>query len=160
MVAAGQPAPIIANMKPEAQKSIKFLKFDPKHPSSKQPLSIYVPSVVRASSYPNILTEDFTTIAVGAFLVTYDYNLQTTVEYLTRFARSLCQNFSTLRAKGHPKMARSESRAADAQQGLDLLRPDGARVARVHRRWRGALHTESLHGGRAHSRLLQVVRLV
>ena len=103
VVAAGQPAPIIANMKPEAQKFIKFLKFDPSHPTSKQALSIYVPSVVRASSYPNILTQDFTTIAVGAFLVTYDYNLQTTVEYLTRFARSLCQNFSTLQAKGHPK---------------------------------------------------------
>jgi len=103
VVAAGQPAPIIANMKPEAQKFIKFLKFDPSHPTSKQPLSIYVPSVVRASSYPNILTEDFTTIAVGAFLVTYDYNLQTTVDYLVRFARSLCQNFSALQAKGHPK---------------------------------------------------------
>src|SRR5437868_5971780 len=103
VVAAGQPAPIIANMKPEAQKVIKFLKFDPSHPTSKQPLSIYVPSVVRASSYPNILTEDFTTIAVGAFLVTYDYNLQTTVDYLVRFARLLCQNFSALQAKGHPK---------------------------------------------------------
>src|SRR4051812_38786565 len=103
VVAAGQPAPIIANMKPEAQKFIKFLKFDPSHSTSKQPLSIYVPSVVRASSYPNILTEDFTTIAVGAFLVTYDYNLQTTVDYLVRFARSLCQNFSALQAKGHPK---------------------------------------------------------
>src|SRR3982750_1578326 len=98
VVAAGQPAPIIANMKPEAQKFIKFLKFDPSHPTSKQPLSIYVPSVVRASSYPNILTEDFTTIAVGAFLVTYDHNLQTTVDYLVRFARSLCQNFSALQA--------------------------------------------------------------
>jgi TRAP transporter TAXI family solute receptor len=103
VVAAGQPAPIIANMKPEAQKFIKFLKFDPSHPTSKQPLSIYVPSVVRASSYPSILTQDFTTIAVGAFLVTYDYNLQTTVDYLARFARSLCQNFGTLQAKGHPK---------------------------------------------------------
>ncbi len=103
VVAAGQPAPIIANMKPEAQKFIKFLKFDPSHPTSKQPLSIYVPSVVRASSYPNILTEDVTSIAVGAFLVTYDYNLQSTVDYLVRFARSLCQNFSALQAKGHPK---------------------------------------------------------
>ena len=103
VVAAGQPAPIIANMKPEAQKFIKLLKFDPSHPTSKLPLTIYAPSVVRASSYPNILTADFTTIAVGAFLVTYDYNLQTTIDYLTRFARSLCQNFATLQAKGHPK---------------------------------------------------------
>ena len=76
VVAAGQPAPIIANMKPEAQKYIKLLKFDPKHPASKQPLGSTAPATVRATSYPNILNEDFTTISVGAFLVTYDYNLQ------------------------------------------------------------------------------------
>ena len=103
VVAAGQPAPIIANMKPEAQKFIKLLKFDPKHPSSKRPLSIYAPSTVRAASYPNLLTEDFTTISVGAFLVTYDYKLEATTQYLVRFARSLCQNFDTLQKSGHPK---------------------------------------------------------
>jgi hypothetical protein len=103
VVAAGQPAPIIANMKPEAQKYIKLLKFDPAHPSSKQPLAIYSPATVRAKSYPNILSEDFTTVSVGAFLVTYDYNLQGTVEHLTRFARSLCRNFPVLQEKGHPK---------------------------------------------------------
>jgi len=103
VVAAGQPAPIIANMKPEAQKFIKLLKFDPTHPSSKVPLSIYAPATVRASSYPNLLKEDFTTISVGAFLVTYDYTLQGTVEHLTRFARQLCQQFPELQAKGHPK---------------------------------------------------------
>ena len=32
VVAAGQPAPLISNMKPEAQKFIKLLKFDPNHP--------------------------------------------------------------------------------------------------------------------------------
>src|ERR1041385_7728504 len=103
VVAAGQPAPIIANMKPEAQKFIKLLRFDPKHPSSKRPLSIYAPATVRAASYPNLLTEDFTTIAVGAFLVTYDYKLEATTRYLVRFARSLCRNFDTLQKSGHPK---------------------------------------------------------
>jgi hypothetical protein len=103
VVAAGQPAPIIANMKPEAQKYIKLLKFDPSHPASRGALSIYAPATVHAKSYPNLLASDFTTISVGAFLVTYDYNLQTTVDYLARFARSLCQNFATLQAKGHPK---------------------------------------------------------
>lgn len=103
VVAAGQPAPIIANMKPEAQKFIKLLKFDPAHPSSKQPLTVYAPATVRAASYPNLLKEDFTTISVGAFLVTYDYNLQSTVETMARFGRSLCQNFATLQEKGHPK---------------------------------------------------------
>ena len=103
VVAAGQPAPIIANMKPEAQQFIKLLKFDPAHPASKRPLTIYAPSTVRQASYPNLLKEDFTTISVGAFLVTYDYNMHHTIENLVRFARSLCQNFSTLQAKGHPK---------------------------------------------------------
>jgi uncharacterized protein len=103
VVAAGQPAPLIANMKPEAQKYIKLLKFDPDHPSSKLPLTVYAYSTVLASSYPNLLRENFTTIAVGAYLVTYDYNLEFTVNHLTRFARSLCENFSTLQAKGHPK---------------------------------------------------------
>lgn len=103
VVAAGQPAPLVANMKPEAQKLIKFLKFDPAHPSSKLPLTVYTSATVRASSYPNLLTENFTTIAVGAYLVTYDYNLKNTVDYLVRFGRSLCQNFGTLQAQGHPK---------------------------------------------------------
>ena len=103
VVAAGQPAPIIANMKPEAQKYIKLLKFDPSHPASKQPLKIYSPATVRATSYPNILKDDFTTVSVGAFLVTYDYQLQNTVEHLVRFARSLCENFPALQANGHPK---------------------------------------------------------
>jgi TRAP transporter TAXI family solute receptor len=103
VVAAGQPAPLIANMRPEAQKFIKLLKFDPNHPSSKLPLTTYTYSTVRASSYPNLLTEDFTTIAVGAFLVTYDYNMQGTVASLARFGRSLCENFSKLQAEGHPK---------------------------------------------------------
>jgi TRAP-type uncharacterized transport system substrate-binding protein len=103
VVAAGQPAPLISNMKPEAQKFIKLLKFDPAHPSSKLPLTVYSSSTIHASSYPNLLNEDFTTVSVGAFLVTYDYNLADTVGSLTRFARSLCQNFPTLQAQGHPK---------------------------------------------------------
>ena len=103
VVAAGQPAPLIANMKPEAQKFIKLLKFDPNHPTSKQPLTVYSSATVTTTSYPNLLTENFTTIAVGAFLVTYDYNLKGTVDHMAQFARSLCKNFSTLQAQGHPK---------------------------------------------------------
>jgi len=103
VVAAGQPAPLIANMKPEAQKYIKLLKFDPDHPSSKAALGTYTYSTVRATSYPNLLTQDFTTIAVGAYLVTYDYNMKGTVDSFGRFGRALCENFSKLQAEGHPK---------------------------------------------------------
>lgn len=117
VVAAGQPAPIIANMPSEAQKHIKLLKFDPAHPSSKKALSIYAPARVRAASYPKLLKEDVTTISVGAFLVTYDYNLQSTVDHLVRFARSLCQNFSTLQAQGHPKWREVELALPELNSG-------------------------------------------
>jgi uncharacterized protein len=103
VVAAGQPAPLITNMKPEAQNFIKLLKFDPEHPSSKLPLTIYSHSVVKAASYPNLLKQSFTTISVGAYLVTYNYNQDNTVEHLARFARILCEKFPMLQAQGHPK---------------------------------------------------------
>ena len=128
VVAAGQPAPIIANMKPEAQKFIKLLKFDPTHPSSKAPLSIYAPATVRASSYPNLLKEDFTTISVGAFLVTYDYNLQSTVDYLVRFARSLCANFATLQAQGHPKWREVELALPPLNEGWSYYGPTSREI--------------------------------
>ncbi len=117
VVAAGQPAPLIANMKPEAQKFIKLLKFDPNHPTAKQALTIYTPATIQAASYPNLLTADFTTIAVGAFLVTYDYNLKGTVDAMGKFARSLCQNFATLQAQGHPKWKEVELAQPTLPQG-------------------------------------------
>ncbi len=103
VVAAGQPAPLITNMTPEAQRYIKLLKFDPAHASSKEALKVYAPAVMRAASYPSFLTEDFTTISVGAFLVTYDFNLAGTASHMARFGQSLCQNFGKLQAEGHPK---------------------------------------------------------
>jgi TRAP transporter TAXI family solute receptor len=123
VVAAGQPAPLIANMQPEAQKFIKLLKFDPNHPLSKLPLTTYTYSTVRASSYPKLLTEDFTTIAVGAYLVTYDYNMQGTVASLSRFARSLCQNFSKLQADGHPKWREVDLTLPELGPGWVYYRP-------------------------------------
>lgn len=123
VVAAGQPAPIIANMPPEAQKHIKLLQFDPKHPSSKRPLAIYSPATLRAASYPNLLKDDLTTISVGAFLVTYDYNLKDTVGSMVRFARSLCQNFSTLQTKGHPKWQEVELALPELNTGWTYYGP-------------------------------------
>ena len=103
VVAAGVPAPIIAKMTPEAQKYIKLLKFDPNHPASKSAMKVYAPATVRAGSYPNLLKEDFTTVSVGAFLVTYEYSLPGTVDNLTKFARQLCEKFPELQSKGHEK---------------------------------------------------------
>jgi TRAP transporter TAXI family solute receptor len=103
VVAAGQPAPLIAHMKPEAQKYIKLLKLDPDNPASKAPLTVYSHSVVYARSYPNLLKDSFTTISVGAYLVTYNYQQSGTAEHLAKLAQALCREFPALRERGHPK---------------------------------------------------------
>jgi TRAP transporter TAXI family solute receptor len=102
-VVAGQPAKLLVDMKPESRQLIKLLKFDPNHASSKAVLKTYFPATVLASNYPNLLTADLPGLAVKAFLVTYDFQLKGTEGHLRQMARSLCQNFPTLREKGHPK---------------------------------------------------------
>ncbi|HTT10623.1 MAG TPA: TAXI family TRAP transporter solute-binding subunit [Burkholderiaceae bacterium] len=100
---AGQPAKLLTDMKPEAKSLIKLLKIDTNHPATKAALKTYFASSVRVDSYPNLLTEDVPGFAVKAFLVTYDYSLPSTLANLSRFARSLCENFATLQTQGHPK---------------------------------------------------------
>jgi hypothetical protein len=122
-VVAGQPARLLADMKPEARQLIKLLRFDANHPSSKAALGTYVPATVRATSYPNLLTEDIPGLAVQAYLVTYDYNLGSTVRHLTRFAQSLCQNFATLQTKGHPKWREVQLALPELKAGWSYYPP-------------------------------------
>jgi len=116
-VIAGQPAKLLVDMTPEARKLIKLLKFDASQPASQAALKTYVATTVRASSYPNLLAEDLPALAVKAYLVTYDFTLPATEGYLRRFARSLCQNFSTLQEKGHPKWREVELALPDLGRG-------------------------------------------
>jgi TRAP transporter TAXI family solute receptor len=116
-VIAGQPAKLLVDMKPEARNLIKLLKFDPSRPESRAALKTYVSATVRASSYPNLLSEDLPALAVKAFLVTYDFSLKTTEDSLRRFARSLCQNFTVLQEKGHPKWREVELALPDLGRG-------------------------------------------
>jgi TRAP transporter TAXI family solute receptor len=103
IIVAGQPAKVLADMQPQAKALIKLLKFDPRHPASQEALKTYFDGMVRASSYPNLLTEDVPSLAVKAFLITYNYDQAYTRQYLSDFAQSLCQNFAKLQAEGHPK---------------------------------------------------------
>ncbi len=116
-VVAGQPAKLLVDMKPESRKLIKLLKFDPGHRSSAAVLKTYFPATVRASNYPNLLTTDIAGLAVKAFLVTYDFRLNDTESHLRAFARSLCQNFSTLQEKGHPKWQEVQLALPDLGRG-------------------------------------------
>jgi uncharacterized protein len=127
-VIAGQPAKLLVDMKPEARKLIKLLKFDPNQESSKAALETYFPATVRASSYPNLLAEDVPGLAVKAFLVTYDYNLRQTKDQLVRFARALCQNFSVLRENGHPKWREVELALPDLGRGWLYYPPTAVEI--------------------------------
>ena len=103
VVVAGQPAKLLADMRPEARALIKLLKFDAGQPESQAALKTYYQATVRATSYPNLLTGDVPGIAVKAYLLTYDYDREGTIAQMRKFGRSLCQNFATLQISGHPK---------------------------------------------------------
>ena len=123
VIVAGQPAKLLVDMKPEARQLIKLLKFDPGHPASAAALKTYFPATVRASSYPNLLQEDIPSVAVKAFLVTFDYTRDPTVGHLARFARSLCQNFARLQAEGHPKWREVELALPELGRGWAYYQP-------------------------------------
>lgn len=103
IIVAGQPAKLFTGMKAGASQFIKILQLDPKAPETARAMKTYFPATLRAASYPTWLTADVPTLTVKAFLVTYDYGLQTTTKNLVSFADSICSNFSTLQAQGHPK---------------------------------------------------------
>jgi uncharacterized protein len=103
IIVAGQPAKLFTDMQPDARKYIKILKLDESVPESARAKKTYFPATIRASSYSAWLASDIPTLTVKAYLVTYDYGLQSTVVNLNRFAESLCANFDKLQANGHPK---------------------------------------------------------
>jgi uncharacterized protein len=102
-VIAGQPAKLLIDMKPESRQYIKLLKFDPAHATSAAALETYFSVTVYARNYPNLLSEDLPSLAVRAYLVTYDFDLGQTRGHLARLVRSLCRSASLLQANGHPK---------------------------------------------------------
>ena len=123
VIVAGQPARLLADMKPEARRLIKLLRFDATSAAGAAALKTYYPAVVRAASYPNLLREDVPAVAVKTFLVTYDYSLDTTVSHLAQFAKSLCRNFGTLQAQGHPKWREVDLALPDLGRGWTYYAP-------------------------------------
>ncbi|WP_248323154.1 TAXI family TRAP transporter solute-binding subunit [Caballeronia sp. Sq4a] len=103
VIVAGQPAKLFQDMNPELLQQIKLLRLDPSAPETARAKQTYFPATIRTTSYPNWIQEDTPTLTVKAFLVTYDYGLRGTVGALSKFADSLCANFDTLQASGHPK---------------------------------------------------------
>ena len=103
VIVAGQPAKLLADMKPEAKQLVRLLKVDPANPGTQAALQTYGAATIRSASYPNWLDQDVSGLAVKAYLVTYDYTYRVTTGKLARFAQSLCENFAVLQTEGHPK---------------------------------------------------------
>ena len=123
VIIAGQPAKLFADMKADARKFIKLLKLDEAAPETVRARKTYFPATIRAGSYQTWLPADVPSLTVKAYLVTYDYNLRSTVGDLSRFADSLCMNFDKLQASGHPKWKQVKLELPALNQGWRYFGP-------------------------------------
>jgi TRAP transporter TAXI family solute receptor len=128
IIVAGQPAKVLADMQPEARALIKLLKFDPQQAASKEALKTYFEASVRRSSYPNLLMEDVPSLAVKAFLITYNFDQPHTRQYLSKFAQSLCQNFDKLQSEGHPKWKEVKLELPEVGRGWAYYPPTSRQI--------------------------------
>jgi hypothetical protein len=99
---AEQPARLLADMRPEARRYVKLLKFDAAHPTAGTALKVYSASAVRPASYPNLLSDDLPSVALRTYLVAYALRAAETDGPVGRLTQSLCQNLPRLKAEGHP----------------------------------------------------------
>jgi uncharacterized protein len=103
VVVNGQPTALLLGLEPSVEKNFKLLKLDENHPSTQRALKTHASAVIKATSYPQWLTQDMATFAVKTMLITYDYKLPATQKMLSKFAKSLCENLPALQQHGHPK---------------------------------------------------------
>ncbi len=101
----GQPAQLLADMKPASRRFIRLLPFDPPPAARERISQRYTRATIRAASYPNLLDDDLPALAVQTYLVANDIELRRTPAEAVRFARELCRELPQLQAAGHPKWA-------------------------------------------------------
>lgn len=102
-VLAEQPAKLLADMRPEARRYVKLLRFDAAHPSAAAIQGVYGASSLRPASYPNLLSDDLPAVSLRTYLVAYSVRSGDLDAQLARFTRTLCQNLPRLKAEGHPQ---------------------------------------------------------
>ncbi|MES2886855.1 MAG: TAXI family TRAP transporter solute-binding subunit [Pseudomonadota bacterium] len=129
IVVAGQPTTLFLGMEPGVEKYFKLLKAD-NSPALTAALNTYSKSTIRATSYPNWLKEDHPSVSVKSLLVTFDYNLVHTRQALAGFAKSLCANFDTLQARGHPKWREVSLRLPPLSAGWSYYGPTSQELGR------------------------------
>lgn len=119
IIVSPNPARRLVDMKPEARRFVKLLKFDPNHASASKILKVYSAKTIPATNYPNLLGEELQTLAVKIYLVSHGRN--DTLQ--TRFAGSWCKNLSHLRDNGHPALRGLELSLPPLVSGWHYSRP-------------------------------------
>lgn len=114
-----RPARLLTDMKPEARRFVKLLKFDPAHAVAGKALKVYSARTIPAANYLNLLTEDLPALAIKIYLVSHGRNdaLQ------LRFAESWCQNLSRLRLEGPAVLDGLEPGLPQLLSGWNYSRP-------------------------------------
>lgn len=100
---ADQPAPLLANMKPEARRFVRLLRFDREHPTAAVVSRVYGTTVLRKSSYPRLLDEDVPALAVRLYLAVHGKVQGDYARQLHIIAGSYCRELPRLKASGQAK---------------------------------------------------------
>ncbi len=129
-IVAGQPAKVLADIKPEAKPLLRMLKLDANHPTTKASLSVYFSAIVRKISYPNLLDGDVLSLSVKALLVTYDFTVKqsATAAVLVKLAKSLCTRFGDLQESGHSKWRDVDLALPDLGAGWRYYEPTSREI--------------------------------
>jgi TRAP-type uncharacterized transport system substrate-binding protein len=113
VMVAERPARLLANMKPEARRFIKLLKFDATNATAISALRVYDATTVRAASYPNLLADDMPALAATIYLVSYGPRRDEDDARLSRFARAWCKQLPRMQSEGSPQWREVELAPAE-----------------------------------------------
>ncbi|MBU1236551.1 MAG: C4-dicarboxylate ABC transporter substrate-binding protein [Gammaproteobacteria bacterium] len=114
-VVADQPVAFLANMKPEARRFVRLLKWDTGNAVAAA-LGTYHVSTLRATSYPNLLDEDVAALAVRLYLVARGKGEGEDAGRLRRLVETYCRELPRMQSDGNAKWR-------DVVLGLPALAP-------------------------------------
>jgi hypothetical protein len=123
VVVGGQPAPLFAELSPQARQSIRLLAVDPTAAPMRALAGAYAETTIRQRSYPGWLAQDVPALAVGTLLMTRDYQTPAIRGQLAGLAHALCIDFAQLRAEGHPKWKEASFAAPALPAGWRYYEP-------------------------------------
>lgn len=116
---AGQPVAQLVVDAELGRKHYRLLAARADRPEMKTANGVYYPAEISRQSYA-WLADDVPTLAVKAYLITYDYPQDFNRRAIAAFAQSLCANYDRLRAQGHPKW--KQVAWSPAQPALETLK--------------------------------------